>query len=39
MLEQRFVALVWMDRDGVRRVIPMRRARREEERAYRTVLD
>ena len=30
-------AVVWMERDGVRRIISMRRARRGEERAYRAL--
>lgn len=36
-LEGHILAVVWIDRDGNRRVISMRRARRDEERAYRTL--
>lgn len=35
LLEQRLVAVVWMDRSTVRRIISMRRARDAEEREYR----
>jgi uncharacterized DUF497 family protein len=37
LLGQRFIAVVWMERDGARRIISMRRARRGEERAYRAL--
>jgi uncharacterized protein len=35
VIEGRFVAVVWMDRHGVRRIISMRRARHGEEGKYR----
>jgi uncharacterized protein len=35
--EQRFVAVVWMERSDARRIISMRRARQSEERAYRAL--
>jgi uncharacterized protein len=38
LLEHRLVAVVWMERDDVRRIISMRRARHGEERAYRALL-
>ena len=38
LLEQRCIAVVWMDRQGVRRIISMRRARRGEEAKYRALL-
>jgi uncharacterized DUF497 family protein len=38
-LEERMVAVVWLDRDCVRRIISMRRARRGEEREYRQLYD
>jgi uncharacterized DUF497 family protein len=38
LLEQRVVAVVWMERDSARRITSMRRARHGEERAYRTLL-
>jgi len=34
----RFIAVVWTDRESVRRIISMRRARDAEERLYRTLL-
>jgi len=37
-LEGRFVAVVWMQRAGSRRIISMRRARDAEERRYRALL-
>jgi len=37
-LEQRMVAVVWMERESARRIISMRRARHAEERAYRALL-
>jgi len=37
LLEQRLIAVVWMDRDGVRRIISMRRARDGEKRTYGTL--
>ncbi len=37
LLDGRYVAIVWMDRDGVRRIISMRRARRGEERTLRAL--
>ncbi len=36
-LEERVIAVVWMDRDGLRRIISMRRARDAEERQYRAL--
>jgi uncharacterized DUF497 family protein len=39
MMEQRCVAVVWMDREGMRRIISMRRARRGEEAEFRKLLD
>jgi len=39
LLEQRFIAVVWMERESARRIISMRRARHGEERAYRALLD
>jgi uncharacterized DUF497 family protein len=39
LLEQRFIAEVWMERESARRIISMRRARHGEERAYRALLD
>ncbi len=38
LLEQRCIAVVWMDRHGVRRIISMRRARHGEEAIYRKLL-
>ncbi|MDR3516726.1 MAG: BrnT family toxin [Azospirillaceae bacterium] len=38
LIEQRFIAVVWMERDGKRRIISMRRARNGEERTYRELL-
>ncbi|HXQ50950.1 MAG TPA: BrnT family toxin [Stellaceae bacterium] len=38
LLEHRFVAVVWMERDGALRIISMRRARHGEERAYQALL-
>jgi uncharacterized DUF497 family protein len=38
LLEQRWVAVVWMDRAGVRRIISMRRARHGEQALYRQLL-
>jgi uncharacterized DUF497 family protein len=38
LLEHRFVAVVWMERDGALRIISMRRARHGEESAYRALL-
>jgi uncharacterized DUF497 family protein len=38
LLEHRFVVVVWMERDNVRRIISMRRARHGEERAYGALL-
>lgn len=37
LLDGRYVAVVWTDRDGSRRVISMRRARRGEERTLRAL--
>ncbi len=37
LVEQRFIAIVWMERDGARRIISMRRARDAEERLYRAL--
>jgi uncharacterized DUF497 family protein len=37
-LEQRLIAVVWMERGGARRIISMRRARDGEERTYRALL-
>jgi uncharacterized DUF497 family protein len=34
LLEQEFIAVIWMDRNGVRRIISMRRARDGEKRSY-----
>ena len=38
MLEAECVAVVWMERDGARRIISMRRARSGEEREYLALL-
>ncbi|PPQ40813.1 BrnT family toxin [Rhodopila globiformis] len=37
LLEQRLVAVVWMERPDTCRIISMRRARQSEERAYRAL--
>jgi uncharacterized protein len=37
LLEQRLIAVVWMERESARRIISIRRARHDEERAYRTL--
>jgi uncharacterized protein len=37
VLDQRFVAAVWTDRTGARRIISMRRARDGETRSYRAL--
>lgn len=39
LLEQRFTAVVWMERASARRIISMRRARHGEERAYHALFD
>lgn len=39
MIENRVVAVVWIERDEITRIISMRRARDEEKRAYRALLD
>ncbi len=39
VLEGRMVAVVWLDREGVRRIISMRKARRGEEREFRQLYD
>ena len=38
VLGRQVVAMVWMERDGARRIISMRRARNGEEREYRALL-
>lgn len=38
LLNDRIVAVVWIDRHGWRRIISMRRARNAEERKYRSLL-
>jgi len=37
LLEGRYIAVVWMERDAARRIISMRRARDAEERKYRAL--
>jgi uncharacterized protein len=37
VLEQRFIAVVWTERQSARRIISMKRARHGEERTYRTL--
>jgi len=38
LLEERCIAVVWMEREAARRIISMRRARDGEERKYRALL-
>jgi uncharacterized DUF497 family protein len=38
IIEHRFIAVIWMERDNARRIISMRRARDGEERKYRALL-
>jgi uncharacterized DUF497 family protein len=37
LLEQRCIAVVWLERDGARRIISMRRVRDGEEKTYRAL--
>jgi uncharacterized DUF497 family protein len=37
LLNERLIAVVWMERDRARRIISMRRARHAEERVYRSL--